>query len=242
MGVEVGRMRFCVLLLFSLMLFMVGFAYGQNPSSGQDKFIQSVLQQSRNVNKKVYKQRKQLLIYYQHFKDGVFIFSWDKYWLQKLAEQYKLGKPHFSQAETWRVLLARVDIIPNSLIIAQAVNESNWGRSRFAVYGNNYFGQQCYTPGCGIVPKKRPASSKMEVRKFKDLYDSVKNYVLNLDTNARYRDFRKLRADLRKENRKLDSLKLTPGLKGYAERTNYAQSIQNIIKKYRLQQYDANAS
>ena len=32
------------------------------------------------------------------------------------------------------------DRIPINLVIAQAIHESNWGKSRFAVEGNNLFG------------------------------------------------------------------------------------------------------
>ena len=37
----------------------------------------------------------------------------------------------------------------------QAANESAWGTSRFARIGLNFFGQWCYSKGCGMVPKRR---------------------------------------------------------------------------------------
>ena len=47
-------------------------------------------------------------------------------------------------AESLEILHARIDIIPASLVIAQAANESAWGTSRFARNGNNYFGIWCF--------------------------------------------------------------------------------------------------
>ena len=46
--------------------------------------------------------------------------------LDKLATKYRLNKP-----ATIEDLLTVIDILPPSLVLAQAANESNWGRSRF---------------------------------------------------------------------------------------------------------------
>jgi len=47
--------------------------------------------------------------------------------LDELATKYRLKKP-----ATIEDLLTVIDILPPSLVLAQAANESNWGRSRFA--------------------------------------------------------------------------------------------------------------
>jgi Bax protein len=70
--------------------------------------------------------------------------SFDQRWLKKVARDYRLANwSHQSSAE-WGALLSRVDIITTGLVMAQAANESAWGKSRFAVQGNNLFGQRCY--------------------------------------------------------------------------------------------------
>lgn len=51
-------------------------------------------------------------------------------------------------------LFYSVNIIPASLTMAQAANESAWGTSNFAINGNNFFGIWCFKKGCGIVPSK----------------------------------------------------------------------------------------
>ena len=45
------------------------------------------------------------------------------------------------QADSLDALLIKVDTIPVSLALAQAVIESGWGTSRFAYEGNALFGQ-----------------------------------------------------------------------------------------------------
>ncbi|AWT59272.1 MAG: hypothetical protein DF168_00453 [Candidatus Moanabacter tarae] len=71
-------------------------------------------------------------------------------------------------------LLTRVDIIPPSLTLAQAANESGSGVSRFAVIGNNLFGFWCHAPGCGIISDNRDVGATHEVKKYKDVPACVK--------------------------------------------------------------------
>jgi len=60
--------------------------------------------------------------------------------LEELAAKYRLQNP-----ATKEDLLTVIDILPPSLVLAQAANESDWGRSRFAEDFNNYFGIWCFS-------------------------------------------------------------------------------------------------
>ncbi len=53
-----------------------------------------------------------------------------------------------------RKLSLRSGSVPISLLLAQAAVESNWGASRFAIYGNNLFGIRTYHSS-GMKPKNR---------------------------------------------------------------------------------------
>ena len=79
----------------------------------------------------------------------------DKYKLKKISNIYLYNAKSKFSPSWFNEMLKRVDIIPISLVLAQAANESSWGESRFAKKGNNYFGMWCYTPKCGIVPQKK---------------------------------------------------------------------------------------
>lgn len=138
-----------------------------------------------------------------------------------------------------RRLLRRVDIVPPSLALAQAANESAWGTSRFAREGNNLFGQWCYTPGCGLVPMRRELGGRHEVKRFDWPYDSVASYVHNLNTHPAYRGFRQTRESLQDESQTLSGLALLDGLRSYSERgPEYLTAIRNIIVKNDLQSRD----
>jgi len=158
----------------------------------------------------------------------------DRGWLQNLAGEYamKIGKQ--PTAAQWKELTLRVDVVPIEMALVQAANESAWGTSRFAREGNNYFGQWCYTKGCGLVPKQRAAGATHEVRSFSDARESVSAYMKNINTSRAYAEFRQLRMETRNQRRPLDAEKLALGLKSYSERgMAYVKTIQAMIRSNR---------
>ena len=100
--------------------------------------------------------------------------------LKKICKKYSKNCDSIDATKK-KSLLKRVDFIPPSLALAQGANESAWGTSRFAVKANNYFGQWCFSKGCGLVPARREEGSKHEVRKFSNAQQSVGGYIFNLN-------------------------------------------------------------
>lgn len=159
--------------------------------------------------------------------------------LQTIAADYKLGDSELSPRALVRELMRRVDVVPMSLILAQAANESAWGTSRFAREGNNIFGQWCFDEGCGLVPERRPSDASHEVRAFGSVQGSVRAYLRNLNTHPSYAEMREMRADMRAEGRPLDSIVLARGLTRYSERgMAYVSELQDIIRVNRLNALD----
>lgn len=156
----------------------------------------------------------------------------DRIRLNALARDYGLGTPDWSRKENWDALLARVDIIPAGLVLVQAANESAWGSSRFAREGNNYFGEWCFTKGCGIVPRSRRPGATHEVERFASMQDSVRSYMHNLNTLPAYARFRQLRAMKRRMGQEPDALTLATGLTHYSERgSDYVRTLQGMLKQ-----------
>ena len=128
-------------------------------------------------------------------------------------------------------LLRRVDIVPFELALVQAANESAWGTSRFAVQGNNYFGQWCFTKGCGLVPMGRSANKSHEVRVFESTKDSIKSYIKNLNTHHAYKKLRSLREDLRKNKKDISPYILADGLVNYSiKKEAYVNEIKDMLR------------
>ncbi|USH04001.1 glucosaminidase domain-containing protein [Grimontia kaedaensis] len=156
----------------------------------------------------------------------------DEAFLARVAELFNLPLPEEGADKKWyQEALKRVDVIPVDLVLTQAAKESGWGTSRFAREGNNYFGQWCYTSGCGMVPSARSQGKTHEVAVFKDTYQSIRAYFLNVNRNKAYAQLRDIRADLRKSGEPISGVALANGLKSYSERGQaYVDEVQSMIR------------
>lgn len=154
--------------------------------------------------------------------------------LSKLSESYKIANdlPH---AEQFQILAYRIGPIPEALAMAQAATESAWGKSRFAREGNNFFGQWCFSPGCGMVPRSRNEGASHEVAKFVSPAHSVRAYFENINTFSAYQELREIRADLVNQNKPVKAEDLLAGLTQYSEKGEaYLTQIETIIRQNNL--------
>ena len=136
-------------------------------------------------------------------------------------------------------LLRRVDIVPPSLALAQAAEESGWGVSRFARRGKALFGQKVFRGGEGLVPLERPDGARYRVRSFDRVIDGVRAYLHNLNTHYAYARFRRVRARMRQEDGTLDSYGLAGTLLKYSERREaYLETIREIMQVNGLTVFD----
>ena len=154
--------------------------------------------------------------------------------LNDLANKYRI-KTSISKEE----LLKVIDILPPSLVLAQAANESNWGRSRFAKEYNNYFGIWCFSKGCGVVPKERKETATHEVARFNSLEDCIDYYVLNINRSYAYEDLRQIRKNQRENLEVITGIVLAEGLGNYAfPGDEYIDSIKSLINFNQLERHD----
>ena len=183
--------------------------------------------------------REQLLKRADIVMDGIALSSREREWMLELAQSYGLKVAQSSDREIANELVLRVDVIPVSLALAQAANESAWGTSRFVLEGYNIFGQWCYEEGCGMVPQRRISGATHEVRRFDSIAASVKAYLNNINSHHLYAYLRELRAFMRNQQQTLDPMVLAYGLGRYSERgEHYVDEIQNIIMQNKLRNRD----
>lgn len=148
------------------------------------------------------------------------------YWSQKLRLDEEL-----TLEERIEYLQRRVHIIPEAMVLAQAATESAWGRSRFARQANNYFGQWCYTAGCGLVPLQRSANARHEVRKFDSALAAVRAYFRNINTHRAYRQLRDKRLALENGGEDVKGQTLVGELGSYSQRgQRYIDELRLIIR------------
>lgn len=164
----------------------------------------------------------------------------DRRWLHGLAHEYGVDAEDLDDETLIAALLRRVDVVPLSLALAQAAKESGWGTSRFARKGYNLFGEWCYDPGCGLVPRARARDRSHEVRVFDSPRDSVASYLRNINTHPGYRALRRVRAGMRAEDRPLSGMVLAEQLQRYSERGQaYVEDIKGLIRHNELEQAGA---
>jgi len=132
-------------------------------------------------------------------------------------------------------LLKRVNVLPVSLIIAQAAIESGWGTSRFCIEGNNIFGLR--TPsGYGMVPKGRDSDKEFTVSVFNDLQSCIDYYMWNINTNPQYEELRYIRS---LSQPPYDSFALAQGLRNYSQMgIEYVRRLELLISYNALKSYD----
>ena len=159
-------------------------------------------------------------------------------WLKNQAERLRVDEEPASE-DMFRRLRNRLDVIPPSLILAQAANESAWGTSRFALKGNNLFGQWCFSKGCGLVPQSRAEGASHEVADFSSPYLSVRSYIQNLNRHPTYQLLRDIRLKARNSGDFAGGSRLAAGLLGYSERgEDYVEEIRSMISYNNLDYYD----
>ncbi len=207
-----------------------------NVSSVETKkrlFVQTVLPIILRVNEEITTTRRRVKRLGERLLWDGALTAADREWLIAIAELY--GAAPFDVPG----LLRRIDIVPPSLALAQAAEETGWGTSRFVREGNALFGQYTYKSVTGMVPERRDADRRHRVRSHDNLLAAVRSYVHNLNSHWAYEDFRDRRALLRRADRLIDGYDLAGELGQYSERrAAYVQAIRQIMRQNRLRDFD----
>lgn len=202
------------------------------------KFIREILPMITNYNKKILVERQILYEINDYLNvNRTLNKNYQKY-LQKLSQTYDVKYKNKHKVDIINELLLKVDIIPNSIVIAQAANESGWGTSRFAKKYNALFGEYTYDDSAGVIPLKRDINEKYLIKFFPSINKSVESYFNNINTHFSYSDFRKERFLQRKNSSKFNIELLINELDSYALDQNYVSTLKSIIKVNRLKKLD----
>lgn len=203
------------------------------PSQRKQIFFKAVLPLVLKINNEIYRDRKRLKLIHDRRATGQKLPAQDRLWLAAQAEHYSVDRSNIKS------LTMRMDVVPPSLALAQAAEESGWGTSRFALEGNAIFGQWTFTNSGNLIPRRREVGSEHRVRRFRSLIEAVAAYVHNLNTHRAYREFRAARAQMRRQKHRLDGAELALTLSRYSKRgSKYVSSIRSIINVNRLRDFD----
>ena len=135
-------------------------------------------------------------------------------------------------------LLIKINKIPISMIIAQAIIESGWGSSRFAKEGNALFGEWTWKNNVGIKPKGN-LNANFSVKSFVNLLGSLNSYILNLNRHTAYDEMRTFRALTFKTGKSFTGKEAAAYLENYAEiGLAYVLKVTKMINNNKLYKFE----
>ena len=208
-------------------------------SQSKKDFVKTLLPLISYQNQNILLERSKLEELKASLIDHNTLNNTDLKFLNKISQKYRIKTADKHKYDLVNELLNRVDIIPNSIVLAQAANESGWGSSRFAREFNALFGEYTYNYSDGVVPLLREEGEKHLVKTFTSVDKSVQSYFNNLNSHYAYEDFRKVREMMREKNNFSNIKLLVEELDSYAADINYITTINAIIDANKLDQFDA---
>lgn len=195
------------------------------PPSDERKasFVKVLLPLLLKANEQIREDRARLLALASDLGAGnMDLGDGDRAWLEDLADRYGTSATNIGE------LKRRVDVVPPSLAIAQAAEETGWGQARAAHTRNALFGEMTVA-----------ANGRVQVRAFDGLEQAVQAYVANLNGHRAYAALRGVRADLRRRSREPSGYAMAAGLHRYSERgQDYVRTIRGLIKSNNLDDFD----
>ena len=142
----------------------------------------------------------------------------------------------------WQQMLTKVDIIPTSLILAEASYRSANYSKALSRKTYNLFNLVCYMADCGLPLKQvhgNPVFNTVEFSGFSSLLQAIYSFNYELSLSPRYQDFRLARAKARKRDEPLNGYQLIGCDKKHPKvKSLYNKQICELIKRYRLTRYD----
>lgn len=155
-------------------------------------------------------------------------------WQQQIGadnSKFILGLTQKYRTENADELVAMVNVLPPSLIIAQGAIESAWGASRHANKVNNLFGMYANTDSGRASSRDEGKTPK--IMEYESILDSVRSYILNINRLSSYKKLRRIRSQT------LDPMLIADGLTLYSERKEYyIADVKLIITHNNLQNFD----
>ena len=216
------------------------FASFEDTSERNRVFMQMLIPLILKVNAEVLEERDMLDAISYHFELNKDVDDADMYFLDRLAQKYD-AVSHFKDTRKYMQLLSvlkpKIDAVPPSIILAVAAIRTNWGTSRIALKANNLFKQRIWYQDEGLEPlEDKQEGYRYQI--FDSLEDSIREYVLKLNSNINYSTFRDARAVSRKRGSVLYGKRFDFGLLFDSNLQNYAGLVDYTLTYYKLHLLD----
>lgn len=204
----------------------------KDTSKMKSYFFSAILHLARIENAKIFQERLFISNIFPHL-NTIGKESNEYKLFEEIRKKYKI-KADATKEEYLKV----IDIVPFSLVLAQAAIESGWGKSRFFKEANNIFGQWTWT-GKGLTPSQRDEGKKHKIKIFNSLQDAIRGYLMNMNLGWGYKEFRKLRAEFRERNMQPSGIVLSRTLVNYSQKKEeYTRLLRKFILDNNLMKHD----
>ena len=188
-----------------------------NSASLKTQFVQQLLPLVMQVNEGILARRARIAGLAPRIEAGETLSESDTRFVGEVLQEVRL--------DAWDAdeVLRRLDAVPLSMALAQAAQESGWGRSRPAREDNALFGQTMFL------------AAGSRVQPFGALLETVEAYARNLNSHRAYAEFRRSRAALRARGDALDGHALVRFIERYSERgLGYVETIRQLMRSNNL--------
>lgn len=200
-------------------------------------FIKILAPLALKINQEIKQERERLLRLNDKFEKGRPLTSEDERELAELARKYDVFTRLKNEERTrflLRELLLKIDFIPPSLLITAAAIETNWGTSRIVKEGNSLYKTLVWHTDKGLKPIGEKEDDTYRIKTYPDLYSSMKEFALSLNSELKFADMRDVRKEfLYRDNIPFGSV-MAPYLIWKSPLKNYAGMFQYTLAYYEL--------
>lgn len=192
-----------------------------NTSEFRVAFINRLTPIIQKENEKILQERRFVEDFFKRYdNDSKNLDSSSFNFLLALAKRYKIADI-LDKTE----YLEKIDEIPISLAVSQAILESGWGESSVSKNSQNYFGQRKF--------KSRNDLESVNYAKFSNAQEAARSYMQNLNANAAYKEFRIQRLSYSKNGKSFSGQVAAKTLKNYSEDGKlYIKMLSQIISRH----------
>ncbi len=154
--------------------------------------------------------------------------------LKKLAHKYRVIDSYNAQVDEQvrLILLSRVDIMPPSLVLANALQKSGLATAYLEEQENRVNNNSQFLAQSKATQINSTGSKK---RRVTDPLASVEEYILNININNEYQQLRITRANLRVNQQPITGIELADSL---IQAPTYTNNISQLITNHKLFEMD----
>lgn len=221
--------------------FPLGFEKITDENKRNNLFLKILIPLALKLNEDILTKRNKLLKLQETYDENNNFSQKDIKYIEKLAAEYDVYttiKSEIRHIFLLNELLNRVDRIPPSIIVTAAAIETNWGSSRIVKEGNSLYKILEWHTTEGLKPIGETEDDTYRIKVYPDLYSSIKDYALKVNSAPIFEKLRNFRREFRELNHNLAGQLLAPYTFGSSNLHNYPGIFDYTLAYYELLEID----